>query len=452
MIAMPTSRAPSPQFSSKNCLAEMLRAVFMEKKIRVVMANAKTAGGLTIMQAKQQLAGAFRLFEEMGLTSQVKEWLEELYTEEVLAETLAERKLAATVSLQKFFRGSPRRASVAQAQGQRDALPETPLKTAPTGRYERVHHMLDLEFLNSVIFATEDCTGPEHNLIDHCRIIEWERVGCFLDINLRVLVAPFLKLPRSKQLVESSISNVNLILKRSSTMTSSTMSMALRASAMSISSNFLPRNEDAQNEDKRTPNATAEQPRTEDDAIRPSQLYIARELNALGAVCLKRPRKAFHLYVSQNNPGAEALVQELKQLLPCMSGLTYTSDATKAEECDCMLLLLNGLTWNGVNTSSNLALEVMSVLAARRPYILAHESEAFEADQDRNVARYGVDFATFFDCTPKHLISSGLYHPIAVMLKGGIKREASLTQLAAEFAKPSKRELWPRLWHARPRS
>jgi len=122
-----------------------------------------------------------------------------------------------------------------------------------------------------------------------------------------------------------------------------------------------------------------------------------------------------------------------------MSGLTYTCDATKAEECDRMLLLLNGLTWNGVNTSRKLALEVMSMLAAGRPYILAHESEAFEADQDRDVARYGVNFATFFDCTPKRLISSGLYHPIAVMLKGGINREASLTQLAAELVKPPKR-------------
>ena len=49
-------------------------------------------------------------------------------------------------------------------------------------------------------------------------------------------------------------------------------------------------------------------------------------------------------------------------------------------------------------------------------------------------ARHGCDFGLFFACeqgeTPPELLRAGIYHEIAVPLKGGAWREASMVMLA----------------------
>jgi hypothetical protein len=51
--------------------------------------------------------------------------------------------------------------------------------------------------------------------------------------------------------------------------------------------------------------------------------------------------------------------------------------------------------------------------------------------------RFGCDFGTFFSCvdgaTPGELLKRGIYSEIAVALKGGPWREASITMLAMAF-------------------
>ena len=44
-------------------------------------------------------------------------------------------------------------------------------------------------------------------------------------------------------------------------------------------------------------------------------------------------------------------------------------------------------------------------------------------------------FNIFFDTTPRRLVIAGLYRPIAISLKGGVFRQASLSMLAAQLAK-----------------
>ena len=150
---------------------------------------------------------------------------------------------------------------------------------------------------------------------------------------------------------------------------------------------------------------------------------------------LKPPKKEFHVYVSPNNVGAAALVEELKKGVPQMSSLTYTSDIRQMEKADRMLLLLNGRTWDSGDASNQLTLEMMQRLSKKRiqPYTLVHEAPALDPNDPDDAARFGVKFARFFDNTPSRLLPAGIYTPIALKLRGDIFREASLIQLCARL-------------------
>ena len=124
---------------------------------------------------------------------------------------------------------------------------------------------------------------------------------------------------------------------------------------------------------------------------------------------IPRTSKQFHYYLSANNPGATALFEELSRQVLVMEPLTYTSDPSMINECDRVLLYLNGLTWNSDEKSVRLESEMMKVLRAGKFLVAVHEAEAFELAEEHDASRFGVKCSTFFDSTPKGLVASGLY-------------------------------------------
>ena len=130
----------------------------------------------------------------------------------------------------------------------------------------------------------------------------------------------------------------------------------------------------------------------------------------------------------------------LRKATPEMDSiLAATAKRADLAECDHMLLYLNALTWTSGEASCDLAAEIAVAMSAGVPVLLAHEMPGIGGQ----AARHGVAFGTFFasDATPMALLKAGIYSSIAVALKGGEWREASMVMMAdALAAEPTKRE------------
>jgi len=141
---------------------------------------------------------------------------------------------------------------------------------------------------------------------------------------------------------------------------------------------------------------------------------------------------AFHVYCSVHNPGAATLVREVASMLKL--NLKLTADIDRLEECDCMLVYLTRLTWTQGDTSVALAADVQRAIEGCVQLRLAHEMPGVLT----NEARQAVDFEAFFSCaegaTPQELLRAGIYNQIAIALKGGPWRRASLVIIAKAFA------------------
>ena len=112
-----------------------------------------------------------------------------------------------------------------------------------------------------------------------------------------------------------------------------------------------------------------------------------------------------------------------------------TSREEDLTECDHILLYLNNDTWtrspDDPEASAALAKVLMRAMVAGVHVLLAHEKpDAFQED-----SRHPCEFKEFFETTPEQLRLKSLYAEIAVPLKGGEWRKASMVLLAKQFQK-----------------
>ena len=91
---------------------------------------------------------------------------------------------------------------------------------------------------------------------------------------------------------------------------------------------------------------------------------------------------------------------------------------------------LTATTWTSGARSVAFAAEVQQALNSGKPILLAHEMPGIGQE-----GRHAIEFDAFFrdEQTPKVLLASGVYATIAVPLKGGPWREASMALLAIEL-------------------
>ena len=129
---------------------------------------------------------------------------------------------------------------------------------------------------------------------------------------------------------------------------------------------------------------------------------------------------------SSHTIAVEAIAKEFSSGKKRDELLLMTSNASRLGECSHMLLYLNGQTWTHGVASTALGKELMVAMDLGVDVLLAHEMPGV-GGQD---VRFGVEFGTFFSCadgaTPPELLARGIYSSIAVPLKGGPWREASM--------------------------
>jgi len=119
--------------------------------------------------------------------------------------------------------------------------------------------------------------------------------------------------------------------------------------------------------------------------------------------------------------------------------LRITADPKQLTQCRQMLVYLNALTWTSGELSTLLAADVKAALDAGVDLLLVHETpDVHGASGSKN----GVDFGKFFACadgaTPRELIQANIYRNMAVPLKDGAFRPASMMLLADNLTQREK--------------
>jgi len=174
--------------------------------------------------------------------------------------------------------------------------------------------------------------------------------------------------------------------------------------------------------------------------------YVDREIVSQKLRPLPPPNGSFHVYCSLLNPGAESLMLEVSrkcgfdielegQRLEGLSlsrspskinKLCLTMQGSQMARCDHMLLYLTSETWTGGEKSAKLGEEIGTAMDLGVDVLLAHEMPGLGGQEKR----FGCEFASFFSCpdgtTPSELLQRGVYSSIAIPLKGGPWREASI--------------------------
>jgi hypothetical protein len=104
-----------------------------------------------------------------------------------------------------------------------------------------------------------------------------------------------------------------------------------------------------------------------------------------------------------------------------------------------MLVYLNALTWTSGERSALLAIDVKAALNAGVDLLLVHETPDVHGGGG---SKNGVDFGKFFACaagaTPLELIQANVYRNVAVPLKDGAFRPASMLLIADSLAQYDK--------------
>ena len=225
------------------------------------------------------------------------------------------------------------------------------------------------------------------------------------------------------------------------------------------------------------------------------RIYIKDELIRKPIDALTPPQKKYHMYCSDKNPGAFKLMKELaercdfilkqeratgrqrtgslddqsvvrlrRSFRPSLSSrpspvkqtlqtriskalqktsklnamapngkLHLATSSINLCKSDQMLLYLTSQTWTRGPDSEALGTEVMAALDSNVHVLLVHEMTGMEETE-----RSGCEFSTFFACkdgaTPAVLLKRGIYGEIAVPMKGGEWRKASMRLLAKSVA------------------
>jgi len=108
--------------------------------------------------------------------------------------------------------------------------------------------------------------------------------------------------------------------------------------------------------------------------------------------------------------------------------LLATDRAASMVKCQHFLVYLTGVTWKRKASSKQFGLEVMKAMDLGVHLLLVHEMPGVGGQAER----HGCDFGTFFsDTVPNELLQRGIYSQIAIALKGGEWRKASMAMLSS---------------------
>ena len=197
--------------------------------------------------------------------------------------------------------------------------------------------------------------------------------------------------------------------------------------------------------------------------VAPNSTFVDNEIVSHHPKPLPPPNGSFHVYCSSINPGALALMKEVAherhlRLLEGVASATQDSfsssrrrlssaggaapkgtlhiatDKASLASCDHMLLYLTAQTWTQGAESDALAGEIEEALDLGIHILLAHEMPGIGGQEHRHGCEFGAFFACPDGATPRELLNRGIYFEVAVPLKGGAWRKASMALLGSALS------------------
>lgn len=173
--------------------------------------------------------------------------------------------------------------------------------------------------------------------------------------------------------------------------------------------------------------------------VAPGDVYVQGELISQVPKVLIPPRAHHHIYCSPHNLGASTLMIEVgherslqvayesevgaKKKGDC---LYVTEEVTNLPMSDHMLLYLTSQTWTRGEASATLGEELMKAMDLGIHVMLCHEMPGVGGQTSRHGCEFGLFFSNAHGATPVELLKRGIYQEIALPLKGGAWREASM--------------------------
>ena len=197
--------------------------------------------------------------------------------------------------------------------------------------------------------------------------------------------------------------------------------------------------------------------------VAPNSTFVDNEIISHQPKPLPPPNGSFHVYCSSLNPGALALMKEVahercfrplegvasatrdrngsfRRRLSSAQGakangtLHIAKDKSSLASCDHMLLYLTAQTWTRGAESDTLAGEIEEALGLGIHILLAHEMPGIGGQEHRHGCEFGAFFACPDGATPRELLNRGIYFEVAVPLKGGPWRKASMALLGSALS------------------
>jgi hypothetical protein len=198
--------------------------------------------------------------------------------------------------------------------------------------------------------------------------------------------------------------------------------------------------------------------------VAPNSTFVDNEIVSHQPKPLQPPNGSFHVYCSSFNPGALDLMKEVareryfrpvegvssarqdissssirrrhssaRRTTP-KSTLHIATGKASLASCDHMLLYLTAHTWTRGADTDALAGEVEEALGLGVHILLVHEMPGIGGQEHRNGCEFGAFFASPDGATPRELLNRGIYSEVAVPLKGGAWRNASMALLGSALS------------------
>ena len=417
-------------FISQNCMRELLRAVALSKPIITLLESEPSKGAISSAEVLVRLEHAETLFEKWNLDEEMRAAGLPLPSARELYEAL---NLEGAERADDFDKGAAPADEVVQGVlpawllGTAKSAP--PLVKARSSSFEAAPALRDAESADAL--AEPSHMASHHRRRPYAGAVLWERIGEFQNVTMRLIGERLLGIRGTQYGRTAPLPTLQR------------PGHGLRCHAYCSSHNpgalaVLEELVDALGMAVSFEEYVAPRSRSAGLADR-FKTSILRNAPSAGPLTVARRRWAQRLQRMLASTGLHEQSEAGRGQQAAHPTLHVTRQYGRLEHSEHMVLYLNRETWTRGLSSTALAHEVKYALARNVHVILVHEMPGIdEVGRDDSEARRGVEFDAFFQCadgaTPEALLSAGVYNEIAIGLKGGAWRPASLVQLARVFA------------------
>ena len=259
--------------------------------------------------------------------------------------------------------------------------------------------------------------------------IEWNRIGAFQDVSMRLVGESILTRGRRDTVMEERTRSEAGSARSPSARSPSTRSPSTRSPFRKLFAKrfrLLSQLSDKMERSERSERS---------ERVHQAATVLQGELTyEKPTVPPPRNGRKYHIYCSVHNTDAAELLREVASHFELK--VAFTESIEHLESCERMIVYLTGLTWTSGEASAVFASEVQRAMDKLVPLLLCHEMPGVGGQAERHACDFGLFFSNSRGATPQELLRQNIYSQIATPLKGGAWRGVSMVMVAQALAAP----------------